>query len=120
MPDFERILDLPVDPEYLPEGVTTIRSYLIRLLSDVWKDGEGFNGKRPFGNSGWESDLMTPLVRAGLVEGKLDEDGYIDSVDDMAAELLIADTIKYLGTPRPGLMPGERIIHLPEGSHEPH
>jgi len=101
MTDFERILNLPVDPEYLPEGVITIRSYLIRLLSDVWKDGEGFDGKRPFGNSGWESDLITPLVRAGLVGGKIDvEDGYLEESDDEAAEKLIADTITYLGTPR--------------------
>jgi len=99
-PDFEAILNLPVDNEYLPGDIRTIRDYLIRLLSDVWKDGEGFNGKRPFGDSGWESDLITPLVRAGLVKGKLDADGYIDSVDDEAAEKLIADTIIYLGKPR--------------------
>lgn len=100
VPDFEQILNLPVDPEYLPEGVTTIRDYLIRLLSDVWKEEEGFDGKRPFGNSGWTYDLITPLLRAGLVEGKLDADGYIDTIDDAAAEKLIADTIEYLGTPR--------------------
>jgi len=104
MTDFERILNLPVAPSMpgdLPEDVTTIRDYLIRLLSDVWRDGEGFNGKRPFGNSGWESDLITPLVRAGLVKGKIDvEDGYLEECDDEAAQKLIAGTITYLGTPR--------------------
>ena len=94
------VLDLPVESEYTP-GLLTIRDYLIRLLSDLWKDGEGFNGKRPFGYSGWESDLILPLVRAGLIPGTLDADGlYLETCDDKAGEELIAATIKYLGEAR--------------------
>jgi hypothetical protein len=31
----------------------TIRDYLRILLETLWEEGEGFSGKRPFGNSGW-------------------------------------------------------------------
>ncbi len=32
-------------------------------------EGEGFSGKRPFGNSCWESDLYWPLAKADVIEG---------------------------------------------------
>ena len=54
----------------------TVRQYLHALLRAVWEDQEGFSGKRPFGNSGWEHDLYGPLAKAGFVDlGPLDEDG---------------------------------------------
>lgn len=31
---------------------STIKSYLLSLLTELWSKGEGFSGKRPFGNSG--------------------------------------------------------------------
>jgi len=77
-------------------GETTIGGYLIRLLADLWKEGEGFSGKRPFGNSGWEYDLYTPLIKEGLVKGRLDEDGFIEEVDRKAADLLILSLINNL------------------------
>jgi hypothetical protein len=71
-----------------PKG-TTIRWYLIELLAKVWEQGEGFNGKRPFGNSGWENDLYLPLVAGGFVKGELDEDGCLDLVDNESANTLV-------------------------------
>jgi hypothetical protein len=53
----------------------TVGDYLGKLLLEVWREGEGFSGKRPFGNSGWEWELYAALGRAGVVGG-LDEDGY--------------------------------------------
>lgn len=41
---------------------STIRDYLKSLLTLVWSDGEGFDGKRPFGNSGWEGEIYATLV----------------------------------------------------------
>jgi hypothetical protein len=90
-----RILDLPLGDN--DAGAATVRDYLIKLLGEVWKDGEGFSGKRPFGNSGWEYELYRPLVAAGLVDGELDEQGYISDVDDTAADQLIAAAIRELG-----------------------
>jgi hypothetical protein len=74
----------------------TIRDYLIALLAKVWEEGECFNGKRPFGNSGWEDELYPPLITAGLATGQLDEDGYVADVDEPAAQQLIAAAIREL------------------------
>lgn len=75
----------------------TVRAYLIELLSDVWECGEDFNGKRPFGNSGWEYDLYVPMVRAGMIEGTFDHDGYPEDMDDSRGYEIIAAAIKELG-----------------------
>lgn len=53
-------------------GAKTVGEYLTKLLTEVLVEGEGFSGKRPFGNSGWESELAYPLVKAGLIEGSID------------------------------------------------
>ena len=74
----------------------TVGHYLYTLLWTLWQEGEGFSGKRPFGNSGWEYDLYKPLVVGGFVTGELDEDGYIDSVDKEAANSLIFDCIEFV------------------------
>jgi hypothetical protein len=55
---------------------STIRQYLYALLSTLWEEGEGFSGKRPFGNSGWESDLYSALAKGGYVKG--DSEGYVE------------------------------------------
>lgn len=67
----------------------TIKDYFKSLLSRLWADGESFSGKRPFGNSGWEYDLYRPLIKAGAVNGKLDEFDDIEEVDKKAADKLI-------------------------------
>lgn len=74
----------------------TIRHYLKELLRELWNRGEGFSGKRPFGNSGWEGDLQIALVKGGAVNGALDEDGYIDTIDDAAADRAIHEAIEAL------------------------
>lgn len=88
------ILALPMDEN--DSGATTIRGYLKALLSELWREGEGFSGKRPFGNSGWESDLQMALIKGGAVEGTLDEDGYLDTIDGHAANNLITEAIDAL------------------------
>jgi len=74
----------------------TIKEYLIKLLTELWEKGEGFSGKRPFGNSGWEHELYLPLLQVGAVNGRLDSDGYIEEVDSDAANTLIFDAIEAL------------------------
>lgn len=78
-------------------NAATVRDYLIKLLAELWREGEMFSGKRPFGNSGWQYDLYLPLIVAGFVPGVLDEDGYIDNVDDKRADAVIASAIRSLG-----------------------
>lgn len=89
------ILNLPM-PQPNDADATTIGDYLIKLLAKVWEENECFNGKRPFGNSGWDYDLYPPLIAAGLVSGELDEDDYIDTIDQPAAAAMIADAIQHL------------------------
>ncbi len=71
----------------------SVRDYLHKLLWDLWANGECFNSKRPFGNSGWESDLYTPLVAHGFVGGSIDEDGYANDVEVDNANALVFDMI---------------------------
>ena len=71
----------------------TIRDYLRTLLETLWSEGEGFSGKRPFGNSGWEYDLYAPLIKAGFIKGRLDEDGYVADFDSNEAESYVFDLI---------------------------
>lgn len=47
----------------------TVRQYLHALMETLWWEEDGFSGKRPFGNSGWQWDLITPLCVAGFIEG---------------------------------------------------
>ena len=62
----------------------TVRRYLTNLLLEVWKEGECFSGKRPFGDSGWEWDLYIPLVRAGFITGVVAEYGDVEVVGNEA------------------------------------
>jgi len=95
MTDLNAVLDLHLD--YNDAGQNTVRAYLTELLLAVWRDRDCFIGKRPFGNSGWEYELYTPLVKAGFVTGVLDADGGLDTFDRRAADTLISDAIKALG-----------------------
>lgn len=73
-------------------GAATVGDYLAALFKIVWEQGE--NGiKRPFGNSGWQYEVYQALVAAGHVPGKLDEHGYLDEVNDRAADQLIGQAI---------------------------
>jgi hypothetical protein len=77
-------------------GASTVAEYLRRLLAEVWREEEGFDGKRPFGNSSWQWEVYRPLVQAGFIPGSLDADGYLDDVDDAAAGALVQAIIKSL------------------------
>lgn len=84
-------------------GASTIRGYLKALLFALWEEGEGFSGKRPFGNSGWDGDLAFPLVRAKIIKGKIytEEDGdeidqYLDDYDSRALNNIIRKCIEAL------------------------
>ncbi len=75
---------------------TTIRDALFLLLETLWKQGEGFNGKRPLGNSGWDYDFYKPLIQHGYVHGSLDDDGFVKSVNETMAFLIIKKAIQRL------------------------
>lgn len=68
---------------------TTIKGYLKTLLRELWGEGESFSAKRPFGNSGWEYDIYSALLKAGLIDGVIDDDGYVDEIDERQAKIFI-------------------------------
>lgn len=87
----EDILDKPCT--FNDCAANSFREYFKALLMTLWIEGEGFSGKRPFGNSGWEYDLYENLIEMGEVDGKLDEDGFVESLDKQAADKIIANMI---------------------------
>lgn len=79
----------------------TIGEYLKKLLVTLWDEEDNFSGKRPFGNSGWKYEVYTALISANVVDGKLDEYGYVDAIDYHTANstvqkiiIEVFDTIK--------------------------
>lgn len=92
----QELLGLPLPAN--DSGATTVRGYLLELLTGVWREEEGFSGKRPFGNSSWQYDIYIPMIAAGAVDGAtLDEDGiagpwneWRDSGRPKADELILA------------------------------
>jgi hypothetical protein len=100
-PTAQEVLSLP-----LPDGndaqAATVRDYLIALLHELWREEQGFSGKRPFGNSSWQYNLYVPMAKAGWVAMTRDEDGYVDDFPSESVRLadnLIYAAIHALGEP---------------------
>ena len=77
----------------------TIGSYLQALLRGLWRSGEGFSGKRPFGNSGWDIDLYKALGECGLIAIEYDEDGDLMDYDGYTGRTIIFRLIDNLYCP---------------------
>jgi hypothetical protein len=92
--DVEIILGLPLHHECLI--AETVRGFLGELLWQVWEKGESFNGKRPWGDSGWEHDLHYPIVRAGLVTGSFNMHGDLLEYDVKGADKIISRCILHI------------------------
>lgn len=88
----QEILNYPYD--FRDCDAHNIKEYFHSLLHTLWLEGEGFSGKRPFGNSGWEYDLYIPLIVMDAVDGKIDEEyGDLISCDNRAANKLVFELI---------------------------
>lgn len=83
----------------------TVREYLIKLLYQLWSEQDYFSAKRPFGNSGWDLDVIRGLVDSGHINGKIvriynDANRLIEisdeGVDWKSAHQFIANLIKQL------------------------
>jgi len=91
----KEILALPMGEN--DAKAATVRDYLLALLRRVWSEQEGFSGKRPFRNSGWHLDLHAALIRAEVIAGAIDGDGYVSESDDKQADAAIRSAIDALG-----------------------
>jgi hypothetical protein len=92
---------LEVRFDYEDADQVSVREYLYTLLNKVWHEQECFDGKRPFGNSDWEWNLLNPLALAGFIDlGKNDGDqhepSYYPSKEQLrAAHAYVSDLIAY-------------------------
>lgn len=75
------------------DTTVTLREYLKRLLYTLWDEADGFSGKRPFGNSGWQTSIAESLVKAGALEGTIDDDDYLHDYDETEFDLIITTAI---------------------------
>ena len=75
----QEILDYKYEFEDAEAG--SLREYFKALLTTLWREDEGFSGKRPFGNSGWQTDVYAALVEMTAIKGRFyfyqDNDGVI-------------------------------------------
>lgn len=72
----------------------SIKEFLKLLLRNLWIKEEQFSGKRPFGNSGWKCPIEKGLIENNFVEGAIDDDGYVISVDDDSVNKIILKMIE--------------------------
>lgn len=63
---------------------TTIGAWLIERFVEAWGYGSMTN----------DGDAVVGLIRAGLIEGTVDDDGYLGEYDQQASERLVSDAIK--------------------------
>ena len=89
---YEAILDSEFIEDDISSMPITVRQFFQALLRTLWIEEEGFSGKRPFGNSGWQMALYTHLVKEGYLSGEVyEEDGvwYLESYDRLEAQKLV-------------------------------
>lgn len=75
----DRILAAPMRENDADAG--TVGDYLAKLASMCWEYEDGFGGKRPFGNSGWKHEIYDALVHAGIMQGVIEDDGLVGTLD---------------------------------------
>lgn len=93
-PSSEQVLSCPIGPN--PVDAPTVGAYLIATLAELWREGSNFSGKRPLGDSDWDGPIAIALVRAGYVEGEIDDEWGLDGYDDKRVDRLVAEAIESL------------------------
>lgn len=88
------ILALPMQPN--DANAKTIGDYLVKLSEIMWNDGECADGKRPFGNSSWELEVIEALVLAEAIAGRIDTDGYVEDYDEADARVRVKSAYEAL------------------------
>lgn len=90
----EEILELPV-MRWDISAELSMREYFERLFIKLWDEADNFSGNRPYGNSGWKWDVYATLIKYKIIEGELDEKGYVKEIDEKAASKFVSDEILY-------------------------
>jgi hypothetical protein len=76
---YDKALDLRFNHHDL--GDVSLREFYCNLLLKLWEDPYGFSGKKPYGNSGWDEPVYAALIKAGVMSGEFDSEGYIKRCD---------------------------------------
>lgn len=90
------ILATPMEPNSFSDEPHTLRDFLIGLAAQVWDQGEGFSGKRPFGDSGWDYCVYEALVKAGHLKGDVDDEGYVKDWDQAEGHQMVLKALEEL------------------------
>lgn len=90
----KHVLDTPMNND----EASSVREFLRNLLIKLWSDDEGFDPKRPFGDSSWKAEVFIALIKNHLIDGTLDKDGNIDMDFEEwdKAEAIVTEAITYL------------------------
>ena len=57
----------------------SLRQYFKAQLSALWRESDGFSGKHPLGNSGWDWEIAIMLIKHGFIKGELDRNGDLEN-----------------------------------------
>jgi hypothetical protein len=76
----------------------TVREYLAALLEELWRAGDDFSPKRPFGTGGWQDQVYAALARAGHIDSRFDSGGWLEWADRDHGDDLISSAIEALRT----------------------
>ena len=80
---YNKVLDLEFFTYDLNTKIT-IRNYLKELLIGLWDRKDGFSGKRPFGDSGWDYAIGDCLAKNNIIESSIEgEDYFVYSMNDV-------------------------------------
>jgi hypothetical protein len=97
MIDYEKVLNLKTSENAaaLPAN-TKLRDIFAEFLCELIVTTDSFSGKRPLGNSDWWYELAKPLVKEGIVDGKINEWG--DACDYFSKEIddVLVGAIKHM------------------------
>jgi len=92
--DLNAALNCPMGRNNASDDQITIRDYFGILLLTLWNEGDGFSGKRPFGESCWEYEVYKALVTNGFVEGVVDEYGCLGKFDRDTANKIVPAMVR--------------------------
>lgn len=70
------------------DDAATIAGWLLAQLGELWHEGHCRLGD--------DGPVVKALIRAGYVEGEIDDDGDLDGYDDRRVDRLIAEAIAAL------------------------
>lgn len=99
--DYDKVLALEI--ENYPEPCS-LRGFLQNLLLKIVEEEESFNGKRPFGDSGWLWGIWIALHKGGYIaattykhdpeDEEVEYDFTVDQLED--AQALLSEVIKHM------------------------